>query len=381
MARKPTRTAPDDELLPEPDRIEGFPRPREQEILLGHDAAEREFADAFHSGRLHHAWLIGGAQGIGKATLAYRMARYVFRHPDRFGAGVTDSEGLFVGRDDPVFHRVSALGHADLLVLRRPYDTRQKRLKTVLSVDEIRRTGRFFGQTAGEGGWRICIVDAADELNQSAANALLKILEEPPSRALFFLVSHVPGRLLATLRSRCRTLPLSPLDDGDCMEAVRNALGPDRDVAENDLETAVNLARGSVGRALGLVDSGGIEIHRALSELFSQLPRLDIEKLHRLADRLSAKTAGAEYDLFCELLPERIADMVRSSATSDGGSEMTADAARLIPPGSHGSWAGLHHEISRSIARANGLNLDRKQLILSIFFDIEDTARTSIAAA
>src|SRR6516165_3631090 len=201
------------------------PLPRETTVLFGHDGAEREFLAVYRSGRVPHAWLIGGEPGIGKATLAYRIARFVLAHPDP--SRVPDVASLAVDPDHRTVRRIAASAHPDLLTLERTVGDTGK-LRTVITVDQVRRLSTFFGSTAGEGGWRVCIVDSADELKYpEGSNALLKMLEEPPQRSLFLLVSHAPGRLLPTIRSRCRRLALRPLGQGDVARAAATALGAD----------------------------------------------------------------------------------------------------------------------------------------------------------
>src|SRR5271165_3045369 len=174
------------------------PEPRANPLLLGHEAAEATLAAALHSGRLHHAWLLTGPAGIGKATLAFRFARRLLA-----GHG---GEGLQLDSTHPVFRRVAVGAHADLLTVERAFDPKRKRQRTEIVVDDVRRIGGFLHLTPAEGGWRVVVVDGADELNRNAANALLKVLEEPPPRALLLLTAAAPGRLPATIRSRTRRL-------------------------------------------------------------------------------------------------------------------------------------------------------------------------------
>src|SRR5476651_414688 len=182
------------------------PEPRANPILLGHEAAERTLLDAMHFGRMHHAWLITGPEGIGKATLAFRFAR-------RLLAGLGGGDSLALDPFHPVFRRIVAGGHADMLTIERAYDEKTKRLKRDIAVQDVRAINAFMALTPAEGGWRVAVVDGAEDLNQASANALLKILEEPPSRAVLILVCSAPGRLPPTVRSRCRHLRLSPLTD------------------------------------------------------------------------------------------------------------------------------------------------------------------------
>jgi DNA polymerase-3 subunit delta' len=256
------------------------PHPRATTSLYGHTAAEQTFLDAYW-GRMPHAWLIGGPRGIGKATLAYRMARFVFAHPDP--AGASKATSLALPSDHPAVRRVAAQGHSDLLVLERTEGDSGK-LRTVIQVDDVRRTIGFFGSTAGEGGWRVCIVDSADELNAAGANALLKILEEPPARALLLVVSHAPGRLLPTIRSRCRRLALRPLAPEDVAFAAASALR--RDADEPEIKAAAAAADGSVARALDLIGGAALAVRERVNAMLEALPAVDPAALHALGDAL-----------------------------------------------------------------------------------------------
>src|SRR5260221_2176298 len=182
------------------DRIEGFAHPRETFALLGQEAALDRAARALRAGRPPSAWLITGPPGIGKATLAYRIARYLLA----FGATDEGPQDLSVPPDHAAARQVMAQSHPGLLVLKRAINPKTGKLMTSLPVDEIRRLANFFGMTSGAGGWRVALVDTADDMNDNAANALLKMLEEPPAHAMLLLLSNTPGRLLPTIRSRCQ---------------------------------------------------------------------------------------------------------------------------------------------------------------------------------
>ena len=223
--------------------------PRETTVLHGHAEAERALLEAYRGRRFHHAWLIAGPAGIGKATLAYRMARFVLAHPDPRAPAVQRATSLHVDADHPVARRIAAQAHGDLLVLERTINEKTNKLRQDIQVDDVRRTVTFFGSTAGEGGWRVAIVDAVDELNREGANALLKILEEPPRRAVLLLVSHSAARVLPTIRSRCRLLALRPLPAAEVARAAAAAIGEGAEAA--DIKAAAAAADGSVRRALG----------------------------------------------------------------------------------------------------------------------------------
>jgi DNA polymerase-3 subunit delta' len=371
MARAPALQ--EVEALPEADRLEGFPHPRETKILLGHEAAERVLAEALAQGRMHHAWLLAGRAGIGKATLAYRLARHVLARPEeRDGAGRT----LEVPAACAAARQVDALSHPGLLVLRRPYDIRAKRFASYIPVDEVRRVKSFLGLTAGQGAWRVVLVDSADELNLNAANALLKSLEEPPQRALFLLVSSQPGRLLPTVRSRCRRLDLQPLAPQALRQAAQAALAAEQMQSPDDAAWAQleRLSEGSVRRALQLATGGGLELHGKIEAIFAGLPKVDWPAVHALADTLALSAQEQRYEAFFELLLDKIALLARARAVGGGGREDLALAARLVPEALLSRWAGAWEAIARDKADADELNLDRKAHILHAIRRLEALA-------
>jgi DNA polymerase III subunit delta' len=372
MARAPAQ--PEVEDFPEADRLEGFPHPRETRVLFGHGTAEQALAQAFASGRMHHAWLIAGKAGIGKATLAYRLARHVLAKPtERDPAG----QSLEVGDETSAARQIRARSHPGLLVLRRPYDPRSKRFAASIPVDEVRRLRSFLGLTAGEGSWRVVIVDAADELNLSAANALLKSLEEPPARAVFLLVASEPNRLLPTIRSRTRRLDLQPLPPDLLRMATECAL------AAAGLETPAaqqwslleRLAEGSVRRALQLAGSGGLDLYERIGGFLAQLPSLDWGAVHTLSDQLALSAQEQRFEAFFDLLLDLMARLVRVRASGETDVPEGALAAKLVAPERVPAWAAAWEDIVRERADAELLNLDRKALILATFGRLEALAR------
>jgi DNA polymerase-3 subunit delta' len=372
MARAPA--IQDTEALPEADRLEGFPHPRETRLLIGHQKAEQELAEAFAGGRMHHAWLIAGREGIGKATLAYRLARHVLAEP-----GERDPAGLSLEIADRTVaaRQVRALSHPGLLVLRRPYDPRAKRFAASILIDEVRRLRSFLGLTSGENAWRVVLVDSADELNINAANALLKSLEEPPARALFLLISSEPSRLLPTVRSRCRRLDLEPLSAEHLRQACEAALA----AAEMELPAAQQwpllqrLAEGSVRRALQLAGSGGLELYGRIEAIFAALPNIDWPAAHALSDQLGLVAQEQRFDAFYNLFLDLLARLVRARATGRSEAPEHALAQRLIPEARLAAWAGLWETVLRERGEAVLLNLDRKALIMGTLARLEAVAR------
>jgi DNA polymerase III subunit delta' len=333
------------------------PHPRETNILFGHDAAEQVLLAGYRGGRIAHAWLIGGPVGIGKATLAYRAARFVLTHPDPTASVVQSATSLSVTADSPIARRVAAKSHNDLLVLERtPGDSGQ--LRTVITVDDVRRTVAFYGSTAGQGGWRVCVVDSADELkNPEASNALLKVLEEPPPRSLFFLVSHVPGRLLPTIRSRCRRLTLSALTPDDVAKAAAAALG--KDANDEDIRKASAAAEGSVARAIALLDGEHLAMREHIVALLSQLPQTDARALHVLGDSLDRSNDDAL---------ATFVDTVRDWLSSRLACE-APDTRRLA------QLAEVWEKLNRTAWEVEVFNLERKPMVFSVFGSLAETAR------
>lgn len=365
--------------LPEADRLEGFAHPRHVSEYFGNQEAEQTLLDGYSSNRLHHAWLLAGPEGIGKATLAYRFARFLLAQTEDSAAG--HSSDLSISTDHPVFPQVASLAHPNLLLLRRPWMADRKRLAMTITISEARRLRRFFGHTAGAGQWRVVIIDRADELNVAAANALLKNLEEPPARCVFLLVCSSPGRLPITIRSRCRTLRISTLNEADLEKAVLSAYGAtdlEKPSAEA-LSSCMPLAQGSVGRAIRLLESGGNEMHARLVNLITGLPRLDYEAVHDLADEISGAGASGSYELFFDLAGEALTRIVSHAATGEGAHGNEAQLAeRVKGPHALAQWAQLWETIQRDKAEADALNLDRKNLVLGTFFRLEETARLAL---
>jgi DNA polymerase-3 subunit delta' len=377
MARAPALQ--EIEEIPEADRLDGAPHPRMTLSLIGHAGAERTLAEALASGRIHHGWILAGPRGIGKATLAYRFAAHALALPterDPFAASLAIDPATTAAR------QVRALSHPGLLVIRRPYDQQKKRFAATIPVDEVRRIKSFLGHRGADGAWRVVIVDTVDELNVNAANALLKSLEEPPERTLFLLISAEPGRLLATIRSRCRRLDLAPLGDDDLERAVRQAKGGEADMpAGAEWARLARLAEGSVRRALTLEATGGLALFERIERLLAGLPGVDWPAAHTLAEELSAAQAEDRFELFFELLLDRLAALVRAAT---GGAIAAAEDARiasgLIGPERLASFAELWETVAREKAETLALNLDRKALILSTVSRLETAARPAPAA-
>lgn len=332
------------------------PHPRETSALLGHADAEKALLEAYRSERIPHAWLISGPRSIGKATLAYRMARFMFAHPDPRASAVQSAHSLAVDPEHPVARRIAAQGQPDLTVLERTVgDT--GRLRQDIAVADVRRSVSFFGSTAGEGGWRIAIVDSVDELNAAGANALLKVVEEPPARALILLVSHAPALVLPTIRSRCRVLKLRPLSEGDVAAAAAAAVG--RNADEPQVREAAALAEGSVGRALEMLDGPALALRRRTIELLDALPEVDPLALHALAEAMGG-TDSKPLAAFRDTVNAWLSGRMENTAQENERMVRVAE-----------TW----EKVNRAALDVETFNLERKPLVFSVFGLLAEAAR------
>jgi DNA polymerase-3 subunit delta' len=332
------------------DTESAIPSPRETLSLFGHAAAEATLLSAYKSGQIPHAWLIGGAQGIGKATLAYRMAKFVLGHPDPSSSDVQKATSLDVAPDNVAARKVAAGSHGGLLTLERSVNDKGV-LRSVITVDESRETIPFFGSTAAIAGWRICIVDTVDELNANASNALLKILEEPPARSLFFLISNAPARVLATIQSRCRKLMLRPLSIADVLHAAAQASGTSE--TDSELREAAELADGSVARALDLRDGEALGLQQRTSALLDNLPQLDPRALHALGDALPLNDRVA-LRAFIDTVDRWLTGHLHAG-------DVQANLPRLA------RLSQVWEKINQSARETEAFNLERKPLVFSVF--------------
>jgi len=325
----------------EPDRIEGQPHPRECYELAGQDEALSRAARAVRSGRPPQGWLVAGEPGIGKATLAYRIARYLLR----YGATDAGPADLSVAPEDAISRRIEAQAHPGLLVLKRPWDEKRNRLKTVITVDEIRRLGEFFGYKSAAGDWRVALIDSADELNDESANALLKNLEEPPPRSLLILISHAPGRLLPTIRSRVSRLDLKPLDEM-LLDAMLARMAPDLD--RDERAVLARFADGSLGLALRLAGEEGAQLARDAEALLAMGASPDWLAVLKLAERIGRHSS--DLGQYGEFLMQAVSRRIRAMAEAGRGEARSVEL-----------WEQLNALFSRAVA----VNLEPKQTVLA----------------
>ncbi|WP_201836993.1 DNA polymerase III subunit delta' [Microvirga zambiensis] len=348
----------DDQDIAEPDQFEGAPHPREQFAFFGHEEGEGAFLEGLRSGRLHHAWLIGGAQGIGKATLAYRVARAVLDPEKRSDRAVRN---LDVPSGSNTARQVAALSHPNLSVLRRAPATDKKGPSATIPVEAVRRALSMFGSTAADGGYRVCIVDCAEDLTISSANALLKVIEEPPPRSLFLIVSHAPQRVLPTIRSRCRRLLLRPLEDRDVRATIRSLGEPWAGIPDAVVDQALRYGEGSVRRTLELLDEEKVSFIDQVTRLLDGLPKADPKQILALAEALARRDADDSYELALDTVQRWVSGKLHERAS--------LGASRLAP------LVEVCEKIDRSAREIDVFNLDRRPFILTMFDDLADAVR------
>ena len=354
-----------DASIPESDRFDDAPHPRETLAFFGHAAAERELLDAYRREQMAQACIIGGPEGVGKATLAWRVARFLLAHPDATASQVQDAENLAVGKDAPAARRIASMALSDIFLLRREWNEKTKKHFTEIRIEDVRRIIHAFHQASGTGGWRIAIVDCADDLNRSSANALLKLIEEPPERALFLLVAHQPGRILPTIRSRCRKLMLGALSEDETVAAVHALGSPWAEAPQADLSAAAARAEGSVRETLRLLDGDGVAFDRSLRGLFERLPQVDWLAVHLLADRLTGRDNEPAYETFMRAIQRHLDARVCSLAGEGARGVRLAGYAR--------AW----DEIRDAARETEVFNFDKKALVLGIFERLEKAERAS----
>ena len=307
--------------------------PRFAPSVVGHAEAQASFVSSFASGRPHHAWLICGPKGVGKATLAYALARHVL------------SQSM---PPEQVLRWVHARAHPDLAVLERSFnDSKPRKLRAEISVDDVRSFIDFFARTSSGGGWRIGLVDAADDLSTEAANALLKLVEEPPSKTIILLVCHAPGKILRTLRSRCRRLVTNGLSETENI-SVLNALPLDPVASPQVLAQAASISGGSPGLALQLMQSEGAKAFQT----FLAAKRLDAGLRQAVAQHFSTRAAAQfDFDVFMDLLLEWL--------------------ARQAKRGDSLAIARVYSDLSWQKSVISGYNLDRRVAVMEALAQVD----------
>lgn len=358
---------------------EGLQLPRLSTLCLGHETVEAALLPQVASGRIPHAMVFAGPEGIGKATFAYRLARYILAR----GTGGEEEQaggGLFgdalppppppttldIPRDNLDFQRIAAASHSDMLVIERQWDEDRQRFKGAVDVDSVRRIPPFMGMKAAQGGWRVVIVDDADTMTEEAQNAILKTLEEPPAKALLILVTHRPGRLLPTIRSRCRFIRFEAPQMVDFTRLMRE---DHPDLTTRELETLYGITDGSVGRSLRLTGEGGLEAVDGVIAMMHTWPSWDWAQIHKMAEIMSKPGQDDTLDAFRQVM-QWIADSLLQAKAQ--GAALTGpldnDALnRMLAHHSLAEWLTLADGLRAHFETAQRANLDRRHAVMGAF--------------
>lgn len=361
------------------ERRESLAPPRESLLCLGHDDVEKSLLAQVAQDRLPHAIVFAGPEGIGKATFAYRFARYILAHgpggneadagPGLFGEALPPAvapENMGLPADHPDVRKVAAGAHPDLLTVERQFDEKRGRFKGILDVEQARRIPPFMSRTAAQGGWRVVIVDDADTMNRNAQNAILKILEEPPARALLILIAHRPGMLIPTIRSRSRIVNFQ----APTPELFARLLRADHpDLTTRELDTLYAIAGGSVGQGTRLLAEGGLEAVDKVMGLFHGWPQWDWPQIHMLADVMSRPGQEDSLQSFQDVMMWTVQSLLRARARGTALAGPLANDAlqRMLAHYSLPQWLEITDALRAHFDTATHANLDRRHTVMGAF--------------
>lgn len=368
-----------------------IPIPRETAELVGHQREENQVLNLYNAGRFHHAWLVSGPQGVGKATLCYRIARFLLaapknpredKGPELFGdtaantaAANAEAGNMAFNPDHPVFRKVAQQAHPDLKILEPTVDEKTGKQRSDITVQQVRDVSEFMSKTPAESAWRVVVVDSIDTMNINGLNALLKVLEEPPEQAVLLLVCHNPGRILPTILSRCAKLALKPVAFAD----VRDYLAAHRpDLTDSQRERIAHLAQGRIGRACWLAESESLDVLDRINELLLELPHLKIPEVHQFADGVARAGKETEYAILRELLAGWYGRLLRYLVSGDSSAAMSEMEAAIFDKAQDGAienWIEARDRMWQRFEAAERLNLDQKEAVLECFIDMEQAAR------
>ena len=359
-----------------------FCPPRMMTQCMGHESVEHRLLEMAQSGRLAHGLIFSGSKGIGKATMAYRFARYLLKEgkedPNQdalFADEMPAPQDLFIPQNDPVFRRVASGGHPDFMSVERAFDTAKNRYKESVAVDEIRKVPGFLRMTASEGGRRVVIIDDADTMNRNAQNALLKVLEEPPNKAVLILVTHRLGALIPTIRSRAQVVNFQPLPKETLKELLAHQ---SYGLSPTQIENLSEFAEGSIGKAVRYIEEGGLDAFSQILELLENYPKLSWPKIHQVAENLGRSGEEERYHMFTQLLLwcfDKLAVMKARALTPESLSTLDQNVFKtMLNNSSLEQRLKICENLHAHFAKVRAANLDKKQGIIIAFSILNEAA-------
>ena len=349
----------------ESDSLEGAPHPRLSPELIGHNKAFQIFSKSYNDGRLHHAWILSGPKGIGKATLAWKIV-----------AELTEERSVNQSHEQSktsLKKKIEALSLSNLFLCRRPYDEKTNRFKKFITIDEIRKLKSFYQMSSVENEWRIAIIDCADELNKSASNALLKLLEEPPHKSILLIISNQPGRLPATLRSRCRSLHLNKLSLTEIEKVLAVSNYNIKNENSNDRLILSIIADGSAGSAITAMNKNGITIFKDCLEILAGFPSFDRNQILKLAETVKNDIEKFKFlSSILLLIIARLAVLTADVKNFVSTQEEKIVVKRLLKEQNlTDKLAKLYFNLSKLFLSCEELNLDTSNQIFNSLINIE----------
>ncbi len=358
-----------------PEEPEGLAPPRQSSLCLGHEPVEESLLSLINSGAMPHALIFSGAIGIGKSTLAFRLARYLLKHgttdntqDSLFGEPHLEATSLDIPTDDPIFSQVSSGGHPDLLTIERPMDVKKGVQKDHLNVAEARKVAPFLRMTAADGGWRVVVIDDADTMNRNAQNALLKILEEPPANAILILITHRLGSMIPTIRSRCRTLHFYSLEKETLTALMKKEIGTSLPSFEQEI--LASMSEGSIGLAQKIIESGGLETAQKILTLFERWPNFNWVDIHHLCETAARPTQAETFKNIEKTFLWITENLVFSKAKGKGAlsAPLHNDIfTKMLNHYSLEETLKICENLKEHFRQAHHSNLDKKQAVLGAF--------------
>ncbi|MGL1920207.1 MAG: DNA polymerase III subunit delta' [Hyphomicrobiales bacterium] len=361
------------------DKLENFPHPRENVKLLGLEATEQLLFDGFMSGKMHHAWIISGQKGIGKATLAYKFAQFILQYKTIENVLTAGLTGLSYNFNAISAQQVRARSHPSLFVLKRAYNDKTKKFGQNINIENVRKAEQFLNKTVEKDGWRVIIIDSADDLNQNSANALLKSIEEPPKNTIFLIVSSLPAKLLPTIRSRCRMLKLPDLSNENIAGLLQSH---DVELNPEERDIILFLGQGSFARCLEVIDVDGLEIYKKIVALLYQIPSISRDDIHKLGGELALKAVESKFIFFTEQYLDILTRLIKFVSLGNDADKHFAlpnvEIKLFNHLSAHFTLDALFSiwEASERKFRINAaFNMDKKQSIITEFLTLEKAAR------